>query len=329
VTDFSDDTRRNAGEVARRLSAALRPEPGDLDHPAHEQLVAFVDARLDTADQDWIAGHLIACARCTEDVADLREVQQQLDVNEVPAATPLPRSTRWTAYASIAAGLTLMAWAGGLLPTFESGRETTAVHATLLTDAERQMVENSLESGQLPWPAFHDAIRAQQGTLLSDTPTAAPLRPTAPIATSTTTPRPRFEWSAGADTTSYVVSVFDEQFTEVTRSGALTTTQWTPDTDLPRGQVLAWQITATGPSGTITSPAPPHPEARFVVLAPTEAANVAALRARLTDDPLALGVQLASLGLYADAEAALARAVRDPRYDSSQVQQLLTALRNR
>ncbi len=348
MTDFNDHTRHEPGDVARRMSAALSPVTGDLDHPQHDQLVAFVDQQLDAADREWIDSHLVACAMCAEDVADLRGMQYELQ--HMPVAGRPGR--RWLAYGSIAAAITLLAWAGGLLRTspVDQPTQTTVVADAspaavpapslpsapsveaaqpVLTTAEQEMVSRALESGTLQWPVFHEVVRGRVGTLLGETRSTAPLTPGTPTATATTTARPRFAWSAGANVTSYEVAVFDEQFNEIARSGRLTTLQWTPARDLPRGQVLAWQITATTPSGTIVSPAPPQPEARFVVLSVEDAAQVAAVRERLATDPLALGLRLAEFGLYRDAEAALTRAASDTRYNPAQVQRILTTLRNR
>lgn len=348
MTDFNDHTRHKPGDVARRMSAALSPVAGDLDHPDHDQLVAFVDQQLDDADREWIDSHLVACAMCTEDVADLRAMQRELQ--HIPAVRQSGR--RWIAYGSIAAAITLLAWAGTLLRTDGSVDQpgpvvvadaspagapevpepltpTPEPARVELTTTEREMVARALDAGSPQWPAFHDLVRGRVGTLLGDTRATPPLTPATPTATATTSARPRFVWSAGTNVTSYEVAVFDEQFTEIAKSGPLTSLQWTPDRDLPRGQVLAWQITATSPSGTIVSPAPPQPEARFVVLSVEDAAQVAAVRERLANEPLALGLTLAQFGLYRDAEAALTRAASDPRYDPAQVRRILTTLRGR
>lgn len=332
MTDFNDQTRHDQADVARRLSAALAPVAGDLDCPDHDRLTAFVDQQLDEADAEWINSHLLVCATCTTDVADLREVQQQL--------TARGPGRRWIAYASVAAALALIAWAGSVLrptPSSEAPQIATVSPPAPIEPAapaglsatDQALVARALETGTPQLPAFHEVIRGHVGVLLGADSVTAPLTPSAPVGTAITTTRPVFAWSEGVGATSYEVAVFDEQFAEVARSGVLTTTRWTPDRDLPRGQVLAWQITATGPAGSVTSPAPPQPEARFVVLTAAEVTAVAAARERLMDDPLALGLTLAQAGLYRDAEAALTRAAGDSRYDTEQVRRILAALRTR
>jgi hypothetical protein len=332
----------------RRLTDALTPQAGDFDHPGHEMLVAYVDGVADGADVDWVESHLIVCAICREDVGDLRETQRQLSAVHAPA-TAVPDSSRWrrmVMYGSVAAGLTLMAWAGGAFdpvpPSPEAVLVTTPPSATpvplpapsepaptALTPADRRAVDRALAAGQPAWPAFHDVVRGRVSTLLGDAPALAPLTPVSPMSTAVIEARPAFAWSAGTGATSYEVSIYDDQFAVVATSGPLTRPTWQPSRDLPRGQVLSWQITATTPTGTIVSPAPPLPEARFVILSGDAAANVADARTRLKDEPLALGITLAEAGLYREAEAALTRAAADARYDAAQVKRLLAALRSR
>jgi hypothetical protein len=336
----------------RRLTAALSAQAGDFDHPEHEILVTYVDGRADKADAEWVESHLVVCATCREDVGDLREMQQQMSVALAPttAATSPSRWGRMVVYGSIAAGLALMAWAGGAFETATPDPDAVLVAAPtaapapavpgtdltptpaestppVLTAADRRAVDRALATGQPAWPSFHDVVRGRVGTLLGDTPDLPPLTPIAPLATAVTAARPEFTWSAGTGAASYEVSVYDDTFALVATSGPLTRPAWQPDRDLPRGQVLSWQISATTATGTIVSPAPPQPEARFVILASDAAATIANTRARLANEPLALGIALAEAGLYREAEAALVRAAADARYDAARVRQILAAIR--
>lgn len=329
-----------------RLTRALTPQDGDFDHPVHEVLVAFVDGQADTADVEWIDAHLDVCATCREDVEDLRDLQRQLATG--PAAAPATGRRgipRYAASGALAAGLALMAWWGGAFDRLEPEPESVLVATppsappaapaspevvvpppSQLTQADQQMVSRALAEGQPSWPAFHDIVRTRTGTLLSDTPAMPPLTPTAPTATAVTTARPEFTWTTVTGATSYEVAIYDEAFVQVAASGARSRPGWRPERDLPRDRVLTWQITAVSPAGTTVSPAPPQPEARFVVLSEAAIARVNDARTRLAGEPLALGLTLAEAGLYRDAEAALTRAASDPRYDAAQVRRLLAAL---
>jgi hypothetical protein len=331
----------------RRWTAAIAPQAGDFEHPAHDLLVTYVDGQASGADIEWIESHLIVCAICLEDVGDLREVQVLLAAGRTVAA-PTTSAQRWrraVVYGSVAAGLALMAWAGGAFDPVTSEPEAVLVSTPppnlappptpietvpdVLTPADRLAVDRALATGQPAWPSFHDVVRGRVGTLLGETPAVAPLTPTSPIATAVTSTRPEFAWSASMGATSYEVAVYDESFNAIATSGPLTRPAWQPTRDLPRGKVLSWQITATTPTGTIVSPAPPQPEARFVILSGAAAAGIASARTRLANDPLALGVALAEAGLYREAEEALVRAEADARYDAARVRQILAALRSR
>jgi hypothetical protein len=339
----------------RRLTTALSAQAGDFDHPEHEILVTYVDGRAAEADAEWVESHLVVCATCREDVGDLREMQRQMSVTLAPAtsAASPSRWSRMVVYGSIAAGLALMAWAGGAFKTATQAPDAVVAAAptaapaaptvpgtevaptpaestpTVLTAADRRAVERALATGRPAWPSFHDVVRGRVGTLLGDTPDVPPLTPMSPLATAVTAARPEFTWTAGSGATSYEVSVYDDTFALVATSGPLTRPAWQPDRDLPRGQVLSWQISATTATGTIVSPAPPQPEARFVILSSDAAATITNTRARLANEPLALGITLAEAGLYREAEAALVRAAADARYDAAQVRRLLAALRAR
>ena len=111
----------------------------------------------------------------------------------------------------------------------------------------------------------------------------------------------------------YTVAVTDDRFQQVAGSGPLTATNWTPQSELPRGRVLTWQVTARLADGsTVIAPAPPHPEARLIVLDESAAAAVEEQRVRLAAHPLELGILLAKTGLVAEAERELSRAAADP-----------------
>ena len=113
------------------------------------------------------------------------------------------------------------------------------------------------------------------------------------------------------------------------KSGSLKTTTWTPRQNLPRGRVLAWQVSAITRNETAISPAPPQPEARFVVLDAATVGKLAKERARLATEPIALGLVLAKAGLFAEADIVFQTALTDERYDRSRVRALLARLRAR
>ncbi len=133
------------------------------------------------------------------------------------------------------------------------------------------------------------------------------LRVVKPLATAVRTARPTFEWTAIPGASSYRVRIANASLDPVAESPALKTTNWTPETPLPAGRVLMWQVEAQTPRGPIVAPAPPAPEARILVLRSQDAE---ALRRELNaakNSDLAAAVALARFGILDEADAALAR----------------------
>ncbi len=333
----------------RPLSAHFDAAPDDFDHPEHSELVSLVDERLDEVDREWIVGHIEACQICREDVDDLVRVKSSL--------LPQPVSVhqrRWMRQSLVigaaAAGVVLAIWMGGRRLTPDAAPVTSPVPevttapatappevmpeptvkpASVLTEEEQGRVTRALASGRLELPGNISVLRGHAGALLGAGDTTVAFTPTAPIGTAIIDARPLFSWTPMAGATRYFVTVWDERFRAVAKSGALKTTKWTPSRDLPRGRVLAWQITAVTRDGTAVSPAPPQPEARFAVLDAATVAGIARTRTPLAKEPIALGLALAKIGLFADAESAFQSALTDERYDFGQVQALITRLRAR
>lgn len=196
-----------------------------------------------------------------------------------------------------------------------------------LAAAEARLVERALAAGSVPRPDFDTQVRLQPGTLLSGSNAGETLRVMGPLGTAVESERPTFSWASVPGATTYTVSVFDPQFNVVASSDSRTGTSWRVDRDLPRGVVLAWQVAAERPTGRLIGPAPPQPEARFIVLPAASVARLNEQRARLANEPLALGLVFAEAGLIAEAEAALTRAIGDPRYDVATVKRLIAEIR--
>ncbi len=178
-------------------------------------------------------------------------------------------------------------------------------------------------------PANIAVLRGQRGTTPGIAAAAPVFAPIAPVGTAVIEARPQFSWTPRPGATRYSITVFDERFREVTKSGSLKTTTWTPRQNLPRGRVLAWQVTAVSRDETAMTPAPSQPEARFIVLDAATIAGLARERKRLAAEPIALGLVLAKAGLFAEADSVFQSALTDERYDRSQVRALLARLRAR
>ena len=226
---------------------------------------------------------------------------------------------------TVAVGVAFGLW----LPLSQTTRVSPSVSTPVLNEEEKGRVARALASGRMEMPANISVLRGPTGALPDAGVTTPAFSPTAPVGTAVTEARPQFSWTPRAGATRYTIIVFDERFREVAKSGSLKTTTWIPKQPLPRGRVLAWQVTAVIGKETAITPAPPHPEARFMVLDNATVARLAKDRARLATEPIALGLVLAKAGLFAEADSVFQTALMDSRFDRSQVRALLARLRAR
>jgi putative zinc finger protein len=171
---------------------------------------------------------------------------------------------------------------------------------------------------ELHIPQYALNLRAQTMALRGRTTPGGP-EPLAPLGAVVINNQPSFTWNR-VPNARYRVEVFDTKFRSVTASGLLDATRWTPSAPLPRGGTYLWQVTAVTPSGSVTAPQPPSPEARFLVLDAPHADELARLEKSEARPSLALGVAYAEAGVLDAAEREL-RAV-----DSAEARRFLRAL---
>ena len=161
-----------------------------------------------------------------------------------------------------------------------------------------------LRDRRLPPSRLRASVASGAGVLMAPDTAVTAFRPQNPVATAVLSARPMLHWTPLAGARGYRVRIVDDRLQPTAESPMLTAVAWRPSTPLPAGRVLSWQVEADTPEGLRTTPAPPLPEARFIVLPPEEAARVeAALRAMPSD--LAAVVVAAEAGLYDEAEARL------------------------
>jgi anti-sigma factor RsiW len=161
-----------------------------------------------------------------------------------------------------------------------------------------------LRDRRLPASRLGAGIASGAGVLMSPDRSATAFRPQNPVATAVLSPTPTLHWTSLRGARGYRVRIVDDRLQTIAESPTLTALTWRPRTPLPAGRVLSWQVEADTPEGPRTTPAPPLPEARFLVLPPEDAARAeAALRATPSD--LAAVTIAVEAGLYQEAEAAL------------------------
>lgn len=340
-------THRAERALDRALSLRTAPRPDDFEHPGFERLEALVDGRLDDADREIVATHVEFCANCTQDLADLAAMRIEL---AGPQSSVAKTSTagevdanRWRLLQIAAAVIAIVGIGYFALSRVQNSATPAAPAATqaqtpspvdttaqassnVLTADEQALINRVLTSGQLEMPAAVRGLSGPVGTLLGGGAASSSLVPLSPIGTAVLSTAPEFTWQPMRGATSYSIAVFDQQFAQVASADHVTGTTWTPTRALPRGATLAWQITAHFPTGDVLAPAPPQPEARFVVVDDAAATAIASQQQRLVNQPLALGVLLAKAGLFVDAQQAFERAATQPE-NTERAKQLLAGLK--
>jgi hypothetical protein len=245
-------------------------------HPSFDELAGFVDEKLDPISRELVASHAEDCARCRRELRDLQSFAKQRRTGFSPSR-------------------------GGLKPAlrFALGLAAAVLLFVLLRPA-------APPSRELHIPQQALALRSSTLALRGRAPLGGP-EPLAPLGAIIINDRPAFTWNA-IPNARYRVEVFDPSFRGVASSGVLEDTRWTPPAPLPRGGTYLWQVTALTPSGSVTAPRPPSPEARFVVLDGAHAAALERLARSEARPSLALGVAYAEAGVL-DAAARELRAV--------------------
>jgi len=257
-----------------------------------------------------------------ERVAELTHEQNRLREQQASAARAVEETRRELRAArgalQAARRMAALAPSGGPRPLVNPPARQEAVDPVLRR--LRAMTAQALESGRLPIPRATLRLADRPRTLLGpphEQPHHVALAPRAEMVRSV---RPVFRWTTRPDAESYTVTVVDDAAQrEVWRSAvvrpapnAAEATAAPPNEAPPLapGRVYRWYVTATLPGGQqADSPGPSDPVARFRVLSPQEAADLARWQEAASGDPLALAVAESRLGLLGEAEEALRRAL--------------------
>ncbi|MEO8677530.1 MAG: zf-HC2 domain-containing protein [Vicinamibacterales bacterium] len=310
-------SRDAAVRRARRALEATAGADAAPEHPGYELLEAYVDGRLDAEDRARVEALAAQSVMVAEDLADLAALRDAVVADAATAARARPQSVlarRVAMVVGLAASLALVVWAGSWMRGGKpegGGKPLGLPTASRLTRDEQTLVAQRIANGRLNPPEAIVALAAREETLLGSPATPTSFGAVAPTGTAVLSTRPMFEWSAG-NADRYTIEIFDEAFAPVARGDRVSGTSWTPAIDLRRGATYRWQVTAHRASGDVTAPAPPQPEAHFAVLDAGRAAMVSEQRARLANEPLALGILLAEAGLLNEARVELEKAQTAP-----------------
>jgi hypothetical protein len=302
------DLTRHLGSCAacRALAGEQVSASPASPHPDLEtELFVYVDGSADdltlgAGQWEAIDEHVRDCARCREDVADLRSERLAMTPAPRQPGHVLRRASPWIGLAAAAViGLVF------ILPTPDRAVSPAAqphsAHVTPAAPPQRRsdwesLVRAALQNGRIDPPATIRGLREQSENLRgAGDPKHAALAPTALVVAVT---QPRFSWPSNGETA--VVSVFDGP-NLVAQSAPVKGSEWTPGQPLRRGRVYAWQVELTSAGGRRIVPLPPDPPAQFgIVDAPAWQAIEEARRAR-PGDHLLLGILEARAGLKREA----------------------------
>ena len=196
-----------------------------------------------------------------------------------------------------------------------------------LSPAHQHMVKDALTTQRLERSSALADLQRRGSSLMGADDQGHRFALQAPAGKVVLSDRPLFNWSRLAGATSYVVEIYDEQFTLVAQSEPLTQSQFTPPRRLARGRAYAWQVKAVKDGQTVTAPAPPAPQARFRIVAATQAEGIARARRDYAGahhpSHLPLALLYVQAGLLDEAEAEL-RALRQANPQSEAVRRWLS-----
>lgn len=134
--------------------------------------------------------------------------------------------------------------------------------------------------------------------------------------------RPTLRWQDLSGAESYTVSIFDEDFNQVTASPPLSRTSWVVNKELRPGGIYSWQVKAIRNGEEVLSPVAPAKRAQFKVLEKEKLRELTLLRQQRPASHLALGVSYLQFGLLEKAESEF-RQLLKTNPDSAVVKKLL------
>jgi hypothetical protein len=172
----------------------------------------------------------------------------------------------------------------------------------MLSPETRQLVRNSISSGNLDTPDSLAGLRGKAGTIMGSPGSHETFELSSPIGKMVRSDHPRLSWRALAGATRYTVTILDNDLKTVATSPPITSTSWTVPRALQRGRVYTWQVVALKEGKEIISPAAPAPEARFRVLEKAREDELKRVEQIAASSHLARGVLYARAGLLDEAE---------------------------
>lgn len=189
-------------------------------------------------------------------------------------------------------------------------------------ESSQKMVKAALAGEGLAKPRVLDDLSSPPIKLLGETPGEHTFQIIAPAGKVITEERPTLRWRPLSGATSYVVSIFDNNFNRVAQSPPLSRTNWTVGVPLQRGQSYSWEVAANRDGKEITAPVAPAPRGQFKLLEADKLSALSKLKQQKPVSHLALGLMYAHFGLVSDAEGEFRKLVKE-NPDSAAAKRLL------
>src|SRR5262249_29749705 len=122
------------------------------------------------------------------------------------------------------------------------------------------MAKAALQQQQPTIPEWVKELHGHEGTLMGQSE-GNPIQLSMPLGVVVDSTKPQFEWKPLRGANHYSIKVFDSNFHPVLSSDPIEETHWIPNSDLERGSIYTWKVTAFTDHGEVFSPVPPAPEA--------------------------------------------------------------------
>jgi len=339
------------GGHLNEMSRAVHNSAPESEHLSYEQLETYVDGKMPRADRDVAEAHLESCRPCSEDVRDLNTFRVEFEGSRerrkigwwAHIASPrlAPRSAAFALAMAVVIVLVVAVGRRRLAPapaipdtgvansdgaqpslTGRGNSNSTPVLLGLaeLPPADRIAVVQAAGQERIKSPDVLAGLQDPRETLLSESAEIPSFEVLQPLGEVVLDARPVFRWQPSAGADSYSVTIFDAKLNPVQTSATLRVTQWMAARALKRGQLYLWQVTAKLRTGeSVSSPAPPNPEARFLVLAQEKADKFLQFRTVHPEAHLTLGILYAQAGVLGEAKKELEQLSHgDPNYDLAQ-----------
>ena len=339
------------GAHLNEMSRAVHNGAPQSKHLSYEQLETYVDGKMPRTDRDVAEAHLESCRSCSEDVRDLNTFRVELEGSREPrrirwwARTASPGlAPRRAVFALVMAVVIVLVVAvgrrklspapvipdtgvansGGAQPSLTGGSNSSGAPMLLgladLRPADRIAVVQAAGQERIKSPDVLAGLQGPPQTLLGKSAEGPRFKVLQPIGEVVLDARPVFRWQPLKGADSYSVTVFDAKLNPVQTSATLRVTQWITARALKRGQLYLWQVTAKLSTGeSVSSPTPPNPEARFLVLGQEKAGEFLQFRTVHPEAHLTLGILYAQAGVLGEAKKELEQLPQgDPNYDLAQ-----------